>query len=468
MAAPTTAGADAPGSAGWVTLAEPGRPEPDEPPVSLRRILIPIAAAALVVAATVGAAGWAVGRHIAEQQAVHDVAELTDVLAADVIQPNLTEAMLTDGAVARRRLDPLIRRRLVDGELVRVKLWTPTGRILYSDQPQLIGATFALEPEAGEALADARVSAGVSDLGRPENSYERNEGKLLEVYRPVWTPAGKPLLFEAYYRYDLVTQRSGQLWRGFSGVMLSSLAALVLLLLPLAWTLLAAVRRGRLQRARLTRRALDASSDERRRIAAGLHDGVVQDLVAASFTVAAKADHAARQGDRALVADLEAVATTVREGITGLRALLVDIYPASLQDSGLAAALHDLARTSAGASVVTDIDALVADALDAASQEAAYRVAQEALRNASKHAFADRVTITLSASGAVTARLEMDDDGRGFRPTVDDRAEPSGDEAGSHFGLRLMTDAARRVGAHLAIRSAPGRGTTVRMELSRS
>ena len=369
MAARPTAGADASGPTDWVTLAERGRPEPDESPVSLRRILAPIAAAALVVAVTVGAAGWLVGRHIAEQQAVHDVADLTDVLAADVIQPNLTESMLTDSATARRRLDPLIKRRLEDGELVRVKLWTPSGRILYSDQSQLIGRTFALEPEAGEALSDARVSAGVSDLRRPENSYERNEGKLLEVYRPVWTPAGKPLLFEAYYRYDLVTQRSRQLWRGFSGVMLSSLAALVLLLLPLAWTLVAAVRRGRLQRARMTRRVLDASSEERRRIAAGLHDGVVQDLVAASFTVAAKADRAAQQGDTALVADLDAVATTVREGITGLRALLVDIYPARLQDSGLAAALQDLARSSSGARVAADIDAAVADALDAASQE---------------------------------------------------------------------------------------------------
>ena len=455
-----------------MTLAERGRPEPAERPVSLRRVLVAIALAAMVVAGTVGAAGWAVGRHIAEQQAVHDVAELTDVLAADVIQPNLTESMVTDTALARRRLDPLVRPRLAGGGLVRVKLWSPAGRILYSDEPRLIGASFTLEPEATEALADSRVSAGVSDLGRPENSLERDEGKLLEVYRPVWTPAGRPLLFEAYFRYDLVTQRSEQLWRGFGGVMLSSLGALVLLLVPLAWTLLAAVRRGRVQRARLTRRALDASLDERRRIAAGLHDGVVQDLVAASFTVAAKADHAARQGNLALTEDLDAVAATVREGIAGLRALLVDIYPASLQDSGLATALHDLSRTSAGAGagVVTDIDVAVADALDPASQEAAYRVAQEALRNAAKHARADRVSITLHASDVGTARLEIDDDGRGFQPPIydgDDRT-PSGPDAGSHFGLRLMADAARRVGARLAIRGAPGRGTTVRMELSRS
>ena len=95
-------------------------------------------------------------------------------------------------------------------------------------------------------------------------------------------PDRQPLLFEAYYRYDLVSQRSSALWRGFGGVMLASLAGLLLLLAPLAWTLLAALRRGRRQRERLTVRALEASLDERRRIAAGLHDGIVQDLAAAS------------------------------------------------------------------------------------------------------------------------------------------------------------------------------------------
>jgi two-component system NarL family sensor kinase len=456
-----------PGLTGWVTLAEPGESEPDERPRSLRRVLAPIVAAAVVVVIAVSAAGWLVGRHIAEQQAVRDVAELTDVLADDVIQPGLTDAMLTDPVVARRRLDPLVRSRLSDGALVRVKLWTPSGRIIYSDEPRLVGASFPLEADAAQTLDDARISAGISDLGRPENRYERDDGKLLEVYRPVWTPKHQPLLFEAYFRYDLVSQRSGVLWRGFGGVMLASLAGLMLLLVPLAWALLAAVRRGRRQRERLTVRALEASLDERRRIAAGLHDGIVQELVAASFAVAAKADVAAGQGDRGLTDDLESVAATLRDGIGGLRSLLVDIYPPSLQGSGLAAALRDLARTTVGLGVVTDIDDAVADTLDATSQEAAYRVAQEALRNASKHASADHVSITLHAMDEVTAGLEIDDDGRGFRPQP---PAPRGTvtDSGAHFGLRLMTDAARRSGARLLIRGAPGRGTTIRMELIRT
>ena len=54
-------------------------------------------------------------------------------------------------------------------------------------------------------LASPTTHAEVSDLTRPENRYERGRGKLLEVYRPVWTPSGQPLLFETYSPYDSVS-----------------------------------------------------------------------------------------------------------------------------------------------------------------------------------------------------------------------------------------------------------------------
>lgn len=53
-----------------------------------------------------------------------------------------------------------------------------------------------------------------SDLSRPENVFERTQGRLLEVYRAVWTPSGEPLPTEAYFRYDDVPARGNQLWRG--------------------------------------------------------------------------------------------------------------------------------------------------------------------------------------------------------------------------------------------------------------
>jgi signal transduction histidine kinase len=247
--------------------------------------------------------------------------------------------------------------------------------------------------------------------------------------------------------------------------MLSSLAALLLLLIPLVWALLVRARRARAQREQLMRRAIDASEDERRRIAATLHDGVVQQLAAASFTAAGHADHAAASGDRELAGALAQVSGTVRDSIAGLRSLLVDIYPPSLQSSGLAVALRDLGRivTASDTELMIDIDDAVADALPEQVQDATFRVAQEALRNVVRHSAAHHVALRLQAIDDTRALLEIDDDGRGFDPA----ATFTRDEDG-HFGLQLMADAARRVGAGLSFIAGPGEGARLLMEVRRA
>lgn len=441
-------------------LVSPAPPAPVDRPVRMRRVVIPVAAAAVVIAVVVGVVGSLVSQRIAEQQAVNDVAQLTDVLAESVVQPALTDAMPTEPAATRSVLDPLVRSRVLNTTLIRVKVWTPDGTVLYSDEPRLIGVTFPLEDEARAAFRQPRLEADVSDLRRPENRFERDRGKLLEVYRPVWTPDGRPLLFETYFRYDSVTERSHQLWRGFAGVMLSSLAALLLLLVPLVWALLARARSARQQREQLMRQAIDASADERRRIAATLHDGVVQQLAAASFTAAGQADRATEARQPQLAAGLHTVAGTVRDSIAGLRSLLVDIYPPSLHTSGLAVALRDLARatTSTGPVVAVEVDETVADALAEGTQETIFRVTQEALRNVVRHAAAGRATLRLTAVDADRAVLE---DGRGFDP-----ADALGRDAG-HFGLQLMADAARRAGAGLVFAQPASGGTALQLTVPR-
>jgi signal transduction histidine kinase len=448
-----------------VVLAEPGTVRPADRPLRMRRIVAPVAIAAVVVAVIVGIAGSLVSQRIAEQQAVHDVAQLTDVLAENVIQPALTDQVPSSPATARRLLDPIVKPGLLNGGLIRVKLWRPDGTIVYSDKPQLVGQRFDLGPEEQAALRSPRLEAGVSDLREPENRYERDHGKLLEVYRPVWTPDGQPLLFETYFRYTTVSARSHQLWRGFGGIMVSSLAALLLLLTPLAWALVVRARRARAQREELTDRALAASDEERRRIAATLHDGAVQQLAAASFTAAAYAERAATGPDRELAAGLAEVSATVRDSIAGLRSLLVDIYPPSLRTSGLSAALRDLTRsvTGNGATVRVEIDDVVADALPTATQQAVYRVAQEALRNAARHSVAQQVVLRLGAVDEQWAFLDVQDDGVGF-----DAAAVADRGAAGHFGVQLMADSAARCQARLTVSSAPGRGSRIRMEVPRS
>ena len=298
------------------------------------------------------------------------------------------------------------------------------------------------------------MQADITDLKRPENRYERGHGTLLEVHRPVWTPAGHPLLFETYFRYEPVTSRAAQLWRGFAGITLSSILAVVVLLTPLVWTLVARTRRAHAEREASLRRAVEASTAERRRIAAALHDGVVQDLVAASFAVATGARDLATHGHTAAAARVDGAGEAVRAGIAGLRSLLVDIYPPSLHASGLPAALRDLG-TGVRAGVEVDIDEPAAARLDDAGAEAVFRVAQETLRNAAAHAGADHVWLRLTGDGEDVV-LEVGDDGRGLDPDL----RPEG-----HFGLALLQDAARHASAELAVATAPGAGTRWRLRV---
>jgi two-component system, NarL family, sensor kinase len=440
----------------WVTLAAPDAGAArgsDDGPVRLRRVGLQLGAAAIVVLSLVALAGSIVSRHIAESQSVHMAAQLTDVMATSVVQPVLTDAAATDPLAAKAALDTVVRSLVRSKSVLRVKVWTPQGRIIYSDEPRLEGARFSLDGGARAVLAAPQTRAEVSNLNAPENQYERGENKLLEVYRPVWTPNGSELLFETYYRYDTVTARANELWRGFVGIMLTGLGVIFLLLMPLVWTLFAKVRRGQKQREALMQRALDVSLDERQRIAGNLHDGAVQELAAASFAVAGGAATAASRGDAALAEELNDAAGAVRTSIGGLRSLLVDIYPPALRTAGLSAALRDLVATMVGRgpAVVLDVDEDAADALHSDQQEAIFRIAQELVRNVVRHARARRVSVMLQRVGG-EVRLRIADDGIGF--------DPAQTTTKDHFGLRLINDVVKSAGAGLRVLTAPGHGTT--------
>jgi signal transduction histidine kinase len=301
----------------------------------------------------------------------------------------------------------------------------------------------------------------VSDLQRPENRFERGRGKLLEVYRPVWTPSGQPLLFETYSPYREVTRRTGELWRGFVGITISSLLILVVLLLPILWRLLNRINRVQTQRELLLQRAVDASEEERQRIAGTLHDGAVQELAATSFTMAGAAEKAAAIGQPELAARLTTAAGAVRASIRGLRSLLVDIYPPSLTSAGLVPALTDLGGVLEARSIATRL-VLAEDAaarLSADDQQLVFRITRECLRNAARHANARHVGVSLFR-GAHSTVLEVDDDGTGFDP-----AAVLGNPAEGHFGLRILSDVAANAGAELLLATAPGAGCHWRLEV---
>jgi signal transduction histidine kinase len=254
-------------------LATGGIPAPSKPLPSRRKLLLRLGLSALALVAVVLVGTSFAASRLAEREAVNDVANTTNLLALSVVQPALTDALLDGGQAAYDAFDGVVRDNVLPAGIVRVKLWRPDGTIIYADEGRLVGQQFPLGAEQREALADPRTSAEVSDLDRSENEFERYGGKLLEVYRPVWTPSGRELLFEVYGDYAPVQSRAFDLWRGLAVLLTSALLLVVVLMAPVVWRLLARLESARRRREDLLERAVEASESERRRIAADLHDG---------------------------------------------------------------------------------------------------------------------------------------------------------------------------------------------------
>ena len=147
-------------------------------------------------------------------------------------------------------MDRVVKERVLSGSIVRVKIWAADGRILYSDEPRLVGRGSALGEDEREALVSGLVNAELSDLSRPENRFERAEGELLEVYLRVRAPSGEPVLFELYERFDSVVASGRRIWSPFLPALLAALLLLWLVHLPLAYRLARRVRRGHEERRR--------------------------------------------------------------------------------------------------------------------------------------------------------------------------------------------------------------------------
>ena len=201
--------------------------------------------------------------------------------------PYLDDDAVEMDSAALDEVHTAIKNLVLQGSLVRVKIWSEDGTIIYSDEPRLIGQQFDLGDDELAVLLNGGQGAEVSDLSEPENQYE-TESKLLEVYTHAETESGTPLLFETYFRYSGVTDVGQQLWSQFAPITLGALIVLELVQIPLAWSMARRLHASQQDQERLLRAALDASDTERRRIASDLHDGVVQELAGVSLALAAQ------------------------------------------------------------------------------------------------------------------------------------------------------------------------------------
>ncbi|GAC1532578.1 MAG: hypothetical protein NVS2B6_20650 [Thermoleophilaceae bacterium] len=389
-------------------------------------------------------------------EAIRNAKQVTRLAGNGIVAPAIGKGLLRGDSAAIASLDRIVHQRVLQDPVVRVKIWTAQGRILYSDEHRLIGSTYPLGQDELKALYRRSTAAELSDLSRPENRLERAHKKLLEVYLGVKASDGQSLLFESYQRFSSITASGRRLWIAFAPALIGALVLLELAQIPLAWSLARRLQRGQREREALLRRAIEASELERRRIARDLHDGAVQNLAGVSYTLAAAADGMEDRDPAAAEAVRQAAAGT-RQSIRELRSLLVDIYPPTLHRAGLEPAISDTLTRLSAAGIETALQVEQPLELTQETEALIFRTAQEALRNVMTHSGAGRVDVHVGRlnGGGV---LEVSDDGRGF----DLSATTSRD---GHFGLQMMEDLARDAGGRLQVDCEPGAGTRVRLEV---
>ncbi|MDQ6796805.1 MAG: hypothetical protein M3011_02060 [Actinomycetota bacterium] len=218
----------------------------DQVPVS--RLVLRSARTGVVVLVLVAVATAYASRRIATAEAVDNANRVATLVAGAAIEPLLDDGVLTADPATTGALDRAVRGQLLRGSLVRVKIWRTDGTIVYSDESRLVGQKFGLGQGELATLRTGRSEAGLSDLSEPENRYEGQATKLLEVYVPVHTRGGTPLLFETYFRYEGVAESGRRLWLRFAPLILGALVLLALLQVPQALSLGRRLRRTQQQR----------------------------------------------------------------------------------------------------------------------------------------------------------------------------------------------------------------------------
>jgi two-component system NarL family sensor kinase len=193
----------------------------------------------------------------------------------------------------------------------------------------------------------------------------------------------------------------------------------------------------------------EGRQEERLRVARELHDGLGQSLTAA--VLLARSLEIGR-GSGSTVADLRG---QVEAALNETKTILSDLRPREVEELGFGAALREMAETLQRIyGVRVDLHLAAVDHLSPAVEATAYRVAQEAMTNAVKHAQPAVLSVLAGRRGA-TFTLVVDDDGAGF--------DPSARVPGSGAGIIGMRERAAALGGRLDLGSNPGHGTTVRL-----
>jgi signal transduction histidine kinase len=203
------------------------------------------------------------------------------------------------------------------------------------------------------------------------------------------------------------------------------------------------------------RRLLAIQERERQLVAYEIHDGLAQYLAGASMHLQA-GQHALGPCPPEAAGELAEAHRLLQAATAEARRLIGGLRPAALDDAGLVAAIESLAADARrDIPEVTFSHRLAGERLPGATEAALFRIVQEAIGNARRHARARHLQIELTGD-AHGVRVRVADDGRGFDPA----RVPA-----EHYGLEGIRQRARLLGGVPRITSAVGAGTTVEVTL---
>lgn len=421
-----------------------------------------------------------------ERDVVSRISEVQSLYVDSLVAPHLDELFGHGVLDARQRaaLDTLFADTPLGRKIVAFLIWQPDGRILYSNESELIGRQVRVG-EGLRAALDGRVDAKVIDRRSPPHPYATATwpDRLIETYAPIRaTPLGKVIGAAEFY---LTTSELDQAMRD---ARMRSWGVVVVTTVVMYLFLFGLVRRGSRtivkQRAELTARIHELSALVRansnlaakvrgasartaalneaslRRIAADLHDGPAQDLGFAQMRLRSMVEHrAAMDVARPVVrADLDAVSSALDLAMNDLRAIcaglqLPDLDALSATEVA-ARAVRDFERKT-GVSVPLDLAGETAD-VALPIRITLYRVLQEALANGFRHGGAIDQRVHLRMTEDELA-VEVCDGGKGFdAATAGSRAQG---------GLAGMRERVRALGGTFEVGSSPADGTAVRVRL---
>lgn len=371
--------------------------------------------------------------------------------SADLSQDPEAWSEIVDAAVAGTDGGPQIR---------EVKVWRPTGgdraEVLYSTRSEEIGE-HSVTGSADEIIPPNEDAIREVD---PQRSADLGPGvDLYEAYVGFTDATGSHFVLEVYKPVRDRGQYRAALLRGWLPISLGGVVLLGVATLPLSLRLSRRVSETERELGSVARHALDAVSEEKRRIGAELHEHVVQDLSGARLLLGSLGGG----GERSTGAVLDRLDDILAGDLDVLRGMLDGVHTVEWSGLPFASAVAEWCRE-----IGLDPDRVTCEVeegvdLEQAPTRTAFRIVKEALRNVHKHAGEASVVVRATTTGPLGSPgaellVAVEDDGCGF-------ATETGEVDDEHAGTRIMTYTAEAVGGSLEVASAPGAGTVVRVRL---